>query len=123
MLPAPASAQAAAAGSAALRVPGGLLVELLEARDELLDPVVVREDLGGRRQLASEEPVEDRIEEQHGVRAERSVRPAGLQEVDRRRRQAAELDLAGDLFDELVALVVGGLERHAHRWGVRIMVR
>ena len=59
-------------------------------------------------------PREDRVEEQHRVRAERPVRPAGLQEVDRRRGQAAELDLAGDLLDELVALLVGPLAREAH---------
>ena len=38
--------------------------------------------------------------------AERPVRARCLQEVDRRRGQAAELDLARDLLDQLVALLV-----------------
>src|SRR4029079_10979607 len=37
-----------------------------------------------------------------------------LEEVDRRTGQAAELDLAGDLLDELVALLLGRLVRRAH---------
>ena len=59
-------------------------------------------------------PREGRVEEQHRVAAERPIRPAGVQEVDRRRGQAAELDLAGDLLDEIVALLVGPLAREAH---------
>jgi len=47
------------------------------------------------------------------VRAERSVRPAGVEEMDRRGRETAELDLAGDLLDELVALLVRGIAHAA----------
>ena len=38
------------------------------------------------RELAAEQAVQHRVEEQHRVRAERPVRPAGLEEVDRRAR-------------------------------------
>ena len=57
---------------------------------------------------------QDRIEEQHRVRAERPVRPARLEEMDRRAGQAAELDLAGDLLDQLVALLLGRFVRAVH---------
>ena len=59
-------------------------------------------------------PPQDGIEEQHRVRAERPVGPAGLEEVDGRAGQAAQLDLAGDLLDELVTLFLGRLVREAH---------
>ena len=78
-----------------------------QSRDQLLDPGVVGEDLGRAGELAAEQALQHRIEEQHRVRAERSVGPAGLEEMDRRPGQAAELDLAGDLLDELVALLLG----------------
>ena len=55
------------------------------------------------------------------------VRPTRLEEQDGRRGQAAELDLAGDLFDELVALLLVGsygrligrppLDRRPVDWG------
>src|SRR5687767_440005 len=87
-------------------VPAGLLGEVLESLDQLLDPVLVGEEGGGARHLAAEQPVQHRIEEEHRVRAERPVWPRGLQEVDRGRGQSAELDLARDLLDHLVALLV-----------------
>src|SRR2546422_9747920 len=99
---------------APLRVPGRLFVELLESHDQLLDPGVIGEDLGGAGELAAEQAAQDRIEEQHRVGAERAIRPARLEEVDGRTRQAAQLDLAGDLLDELVALLLGRLVREAH---------
>ena len=92
-----------------------LLVDLLEARDEQLDAGLVGEDLAGGRQVPPEQAAQGRVEEEHRVRAERPIRAARLEEVDGRRRQAAELDLAGDLLDELVALLLGRLERQAHR--------
>ena len=64
--------------------------------------------------LAAEQAPQDRVEEEHRVRAERAVRPARLEEVDGRAGQAAQLDLAGDPLDELVALLVGPLVREAH---------
>ena len=65
-------------------------------------------------EVAAEHAAQDRVEEEHRVGAERAVRPARLEEVDRRRRQAAQLDLARDLLDQLVALLLVGLEREAH---------
>src|SRR5262245_51505608 len=98
-----------AAPAAGSRVPGCLFVELLEPGDELLDAGLVGEDLAGRGGLAAEQPVERGIEEEHRVRAKRAIRPAGLEEVDRRPGQAAQLDLAGDLLHELLALLLRGL--------------
>src|SRR3954451_12969848 len=92
-------------------VPDHLVVGLLEARDQELDAGVVREDLARRREVATEHAAQDGIEEQHRVRTEGPVRPAGLEEVDGRPGQAAELDLPGDLLDELVTLFLGRLER------------
>ena len=60
------------------------------------------------REVAAEHAAQHRVEEEHRVGAERPVRPARLEEVDRRAGQAAQLDLAGDLLDELVALLLGG---------------
>ena len=85
--------------------------DLLEAGDEQLDAGVVGQDLAGRRELAAEDPAQDRVEEEHRVGAERAVRPAGLEEMDGRAGQAAELDLARDLLDEFVALLLGRLVR------------
>ena len=65
-------------------------------------------------ELAAEQAAQHRVEEQHRVRAERPVRPARLEEVDRRTGQATQLDLAGDLLDELVALLLGRLEGRRH---------
>ena len=96
-------------------VPGDLFVDLLEPRDELLDPGVVGQDGRRARELSAEQVAQHGIEEEHRVRAQWPVGPAGLEEVDGRRREAAELDLAGDLLDQLVTLLVGGLERQAHR--------
>jgi hypothetical protein len=97
-----------------LSVPADVFVDLFEPRDQQLDPGIVGEDGRGTGELAAEDAAEHRIEEQHGVRAKRTVRPAGLQEVDCGRGQAAELDLACNLLNELVALLVGRLEREAH---------
>ena len=89
-------------------VPGDLFVELLEPRDQQLDAGVVGEDLARpTARSPPNTPAQHRVEEQHRVRAERPVRPARLEEVDRRTGQAAQLDLAGDLLDELVALLLG----------------
>ena len=68
-----------------------------------------------RGELAPEHAAQDRVEEEHRVRAERPIRATGLEEVHRRGGQAAQLDLAGDLLDELVALLLGRLVRQAHR--------
>ena len=95
-------------------VPDELVVELFEPRDEQLDPGVVGEDLGRRGEVATEHAAQDRVEEQHRVGPERAVRPAGLEEMDGGRRQSAQLDLPRDLFDEVVALFLGRLEREAH---------
>src|SRR5207342_2542394 len=88
--------------------------DLLEPRDQQLDPRVVGQDQGRGGVLAAEQPAQDRIEEEHRVRAERSVGPARLQEMDRGSGQAAELDLAGDPLDELVPLLVAPLPGQAH---------
>ena len=85
-------------------------VELPETDDQHLDARIIREDLAGRGQAATEEPAQRRVEEQHRVRPERAVRPACLEEADGWRRQPAQLDLAGDLLHELIALLVAGLE-------------
>lgn len=95
-------------------VPGDVFVDLLEPRNEQLDPRVVGEDRRRARKLTAEDAAEHGIEEQHGIGAQRAVRPAGLQEVDGRCRQATQLNLSRDLLDELVALLVGRLERKAH---------
>ena len=92
-------------------VPGDLVVRLLETGDEQLDAGVVGQDLAGGGEVAAEDATQDGIEEEHRVGAERPVRPAGLEEVDGRTGQAAQLDLAGDLLDELVALLLGGFVR------------
>ena len=68
-------------------------------------------------------PTQDGIEEEHRVRAERPVRPAGLEEMDGRPGQAAQLDLAGDLLDELVALLLGRLVRRCSCRGLRRSTR
>lgn len=96
-----------------LRVPGDFFVELFQPCDELLDSRVVGKDLRGAGEAAAEQAAEDRIEEQHRVGAERAVGSAGLQEVDGGARQAAELDLTGNLFDELVSLLLGRFVRKA----------
>src|SRR5262245_26501391 len=95
-----------ATGSGGSGVPAGLLGEVLETLDELLDAVLVGEQCARARELAAEEPVQDRVEEQHRVRPERPIRARGLEEVDGRAGQAAELDLARDLLHELVALLI-----------------
>src|SRR4029450_12436510 len=97
-----------------LGVEGDLFVELFEAGDQLLDAGGVGEGLGGGREAAAEQAVERRVEEQHRVRPQRPVWPAGLEEVDGRSGQAAELDLPGDLLDELIALLLGRLVGQAH---------
>src|SRR5215210_1376509 len=98
-----------------LRVPGDLFVQLLKPGDELLDPRVVGEKLRCAREIATEQPLQHGVEEQHRVRAERPVRPARLEEVDRGPGQPAQLDLPGHLLDELLALLLRGLvgQRHA----------
>src|SRR3954462_14212129 len=87
-------------------VPGRLLGKLLESLDELLDAVVVGEDRRRAGDVAAEQPAEDRVEEQHGVGAEGVIGPGRVEELHRRCRQAAQLDFTGDLFDELVTLLV-----------------
>ena len=54
-------------------------------------------------QLAAEDAAQDRVEEEHRLAAERPVRPAGLEEHHGRAGQAAQLDLAGDRLDDLLA--------------------
>ena len=95
-------------------VPGDLFVDLLEPRDQQLDSGLVGEDLGRRRVVAAEEAAEDRVKEEHRVGAERAVRSARLEEVDGGPGQATELDLAGDPFHQLVALVLRPLIGEAH---------
>src|SRR5205814_8398894 len=94
-------------------------VDFLETRDQQLDPRVVGENLRGRFVITAEEPAQDRVEEEHRVRAEGPVRPACLQEMDRRARQSAELDLARHPLDQLVAGLLASLVREAHAWTVR----
>ena len=67
-------------------VPAVGLVQLLEPVDQRLDPGVVAQQLARRRDLAAEQLAQHRVEEQHRGRAERPVRPAGLEEVHRRAR-------------------------------------
>src|SRR5947207_13847274 len=97
-----------------LCVPADVFVDLLEPGNQQLDAGVVGEDCRRTSELAAEDAAQHRIEEQHRVRAQWPVRPAGLQEVDRRCRQPTQLDLARDLLDELVALLIRWLEREAH---------
>src|SRR5450755_1519619 len=96
-------------------VEGIVLVPLLEPLDQLLDPDVVGQQLGGGAELTAKEAVEGRVEEEHRVAAERPVGAAGIQEVDRRRRQAAQVNLPGDAVDQLVALLFSSLRREHHR--------
>ncbi len=86
-------------------VPGHLVVGILKPLDELLDPDVVGQDLAGHRQSAPEDAMKDRVEEDHCAAAERSIGAAGLQEEDRRYRQAAQLDLARSALHEVVSLL------------------
>src|SRR3954447_16449553 len=95
-------------------VPGDLVVRLFEPGDEELDPGVIGEDLAGRGEVAAEQTAQDGVEEQHRVRAECPVRSARLEEMDGRTAQAAQLDLAAGLLDQLVALLVGRLVRSRH---------
>ena len=64
--------------------------------------------------IAAKQPAKDRVEEEHRVGAERPIRPAGLQEMDRRAGQAAELDLTGHALDQLIAGLVAPLIGEAH---------
>ena len=68
-------------------------------------------------ELATEQAAQHGVEEQHRVGAERPVRPAGFEEMDGRAGQAAQLDLARDLLDQLVApssvSSIGGAHRTA----------
>ena len=59
------------------------------------------------------------IEEEHRVRTERAVRAARLQEMHRRRREAAQLDLARDALDEVVSLVDFDLAGQVHARNLR----
>ena len=61
-------------------------------------------------QIAAEDAAQDRIEEEHRLAAQRTVRPAGLEEHHRRAGQATQLDLARDALDELVARLRLGCE-------------
>src|SRR5438128_5179167 len=98
-------------------VPRLLVGEVLEPSNELLDPGIVGENFAGRRKLAAKQPAQNRIEEQHRVAAERPIWTARLEEMDRRAGQPAELDFAGDAFDQLVALLVGRFGRQVHGRG------
>src|SRR5215218_9853199 len=73
----------------ALRVPCRLFVDLLEPRDQQLDPGVVGQDGARAGDLAPEHVAQDRIEEQHRVGPEGPVRTARLEEVDGGRGQPA----------------------------------
>ena len=53
-------------------------------------------DLFRKTEQAAEQAHEDRVEEQHGVRAEGPVRAARLEEMDGRPGQAAELERLRD---------------------------
>jgi energy-coupling factor transporter ATP-binding protein EcfA2 len=86
-------------------VPGHLVVGILKPLDELLDPYVVGQDLAGDGQLASEDAVQYRVEEDHRPATELAVRAAGLEEQDGRHGKAAQLDLASGLLHEIVALL------------------
>jgi len=65
-------------------VPGDLLVDLLQARDEQLDARLVGEDLARRGEIAPEHAAQHRVEEEHRVRAEGPIGTAGLEEQDGR---------------------------------------
>lgn len=77
-----------------LGVVTGLFVNLLEPLDESLDAGVVGEHTLRLRQVASEEAAQDRIEEEHGLAAQRMVWTARLEEEDGRSGKAAQLNLS-----------------------------
>src|SRR4249919_1791364 len=95
-------------------VPGDLFVQLFETCDELLDSVIVGHDLARGRQIAPEHATEHGIEEEHRVRTERAVRAARLQEMDRWRGEASQLDLARNALDQVVSLVGFDLAGQVH---------
>src|SRR3954453_13754296 len=97
---------------AGLGVPVGGVVVLLEALEHLLDPGVVAEQLADAVETAAEDRPQDRVEERHRVPTERPTWPARLEEMDRRRGQPAELDLARDLLHQLVPALGNPFGRH-----------
>ena len=86
-------------------VPGRLFVRILEPLDELLDAEIVGQDLAGHGQLATEDASQRGVEKYHRAAAELAVWTARLEEEDGGYCQAAQLDLAGCLLDEIVALL------------------
>jgi len=110
MLPgSPTAVRPAARGSAApfrLGVVRDLFVRILQAFDQLLDAEIVGQELCGNWKIAAEYVMERGIEEDHGATAEGTVRAAGLEKQDRRRGQAAQLNLASCLLDEVVAVLI-----------------
>ena len=86
-------------------VPGRLFVRVLEPLDELLDPQIIREDFAGHGQLAAEDSTQCGIEEDHRPAAELAVGTTRLQEQDGGHSKAAQLDFAGSLLNEIVALL------------------
>jgi len=88
-----------------LCVEGDLFVRVLESLDQLLYAEIVGQELRRGGQLAAEDVVEGRIEEDHSAAAQRPVGTTGLQEQHSRRAETTQLDLASSLLNEIVATV------------------
>src|SRR5664280_1126901 len=90
---------------ATLGVVCDFLVRVLQTLDQLLDAEIVGQDLRCDRIIAAEYVMKRGIEEDHRTAAEGTVGATGLQKQDRGHGQAAQLNLARCLFNEVVAVL------------------
>jgi hypothetical protein len=84
-------------------VEADLRIELLEAVDEALDAVIVREQAARTRVVATEDAANRRVEEQHAQAIKRAGAAISLQEQDSGHGRTTHLDLTRDRLD-VVAL-------------------
>jgi hypothetical protein len=87
------------AGQGYSGVEADLTLELLEAVDESLDAIIVRQQVACVRIVATKDATDDRVEEEHAQSIEGAGAAVRLQEQDGRHGRSAHLDLPSHSLD------------------------
>jgi len=87
------------AGQGYSGVEADLTLELLEAVDESLDAIIVRQQVARVGIVATKDAADDRVEEEHAQSIEGAGAAVGFQEQDRGHGRTSHLDLPSHSLD------------------------